>query len=118
MAGCLQHHFTKKGRPQQPLHPCRAAEDAGGQICINEQSFDAIDDIFASRLAAGPPGPWAQGFRYNGGLPMGSWGTKIPHLDDFWGSRGRDKKGHDNGGYPNEFFAESNLKYHEHTHCT
>lgn len=88
MAGCLQHHFTKKGRPQPrctsctmvtPSVPVRAAQDAGGQICINEQSFDAIDDIFASRLSAGP-GP---GFRYNGGL-NGPWGTKIPHLDDFW----------------------------------
>jgi hypothetical protein len=87
MAGCLQHHKKGETTAATPSVPVRAAQDAGGQICINEQSFDAIDDIFASRLSAGPgprmalgPGP---GFRYNGGL-KGSWGTKVPHLDDFW----------------------------------
>lgn len=134
MAGCLQHHFTKKGRPQPrctsctmvtPSVPVRAAQDAGGQICINEQSFDAIDDIFASRLSAGPgprmalgPGPWAWlSLQWRAQRVMGH---KDPTFGWFLGGDrgGGTKKGHDNGGYPNEFFAESNLKYHEHTHCT
>ena len=117
-------NITKKGRPQQPLHPCRFAlhrmqEDRSASMSrVSMQSTTSLHLAFQRALALG--WPWALGLAFATMEGSRGHGAQRSHI---WmisgrGSRGRDTKGHDNGGYPNEFFAESNLKYHEHTHCT